>query len=349
MIDNRLARITATLMLVAATGCGDADGGEGTGDAPVMPGPSAGDGGTGGTTGGTMDVPVGGTMGAPAGGTTGGTMDAPTSTAGSGGIGGSGAAGQAGSAGSQADVPDAGPATEDSSVPTLTGNFSFFVTSIEAMRELSGSQDGFGGDLGGLEGADRICQQTAAKEGAGHKTWRAFLSTRAGGPGGGPIHAIDRIGDGPWYDRNQRLVAMDTAGLLSGNRPAGDAAIIDNLPNERGEPLNQNNADDHDVLTGSDNRGRLFNTTNPNATCNDWTTTETMPNPGGGIGIFPSNGPMLGHSWPARSGQNWIQAHPAAGCSAGVHLEQTGPAAPGDTCVGCAGGYGAIYCFALTP
>ncbi len=30
--------------------------------------------------------------------------------------------------------------------------FSFFVTSLEAMRELSGSQDGFGGDLGGLAG-----------------------------------------------------------------------------------------------------------------------------------------------------------------------------------------------------
>ena len=42
--------------------------------------------------------------------------------------------------------------------------------------------------------------------GAGAKSWRAFLSTIRGGPDG-PVHAIDRVGNGPWYDRLGRLVA----------------------------------------------------------------------------------------------------------------------------------------------
>jgi len=41
-------------------------------------------------------------------------------------------------------------------------NMSFFVTS-------AGS--GKGADLGGLEGADRICQQLAQAVGAGNRTW----------------------------------------------------------------------------------------------------------------------------------------------------------------------------------
>ncbi len=44
----------------------------------------------------------------------------------------------------------------------------FFVTS---------SGPGKGADLGGLEGADRICQSLAQGAGAGGKTWRAYLST----------------------------------------------------------------------------------------------------------------------------------------------------------------------------
>jgi hypothetical protein len=41
---------------------------------------------------------------------------------------------------------------------------SFFITS-------SGS--GKGADLGGLAGADRLCQERAASAGAGNKTWHA--------------------------------------------------------------------------------------------------------------------------------------------------------------------------------
>ena len=49
-----------------------------------------------------------------------------------------------------------------------TGPMSFFVSS-------TGS--GKGGDLGGLAGADALCQRLATAAGAGGKTWRAYLST----------------------------------------------------------------------------------------------------------------------------------------------------------------------------
>jgi hypothetical protein len=207
--------------------------------------------------------------------------------------------------------------------------FSFFVTSLEAMRQLSGSQDGFGGDLGGLTGADSICQQIAAGEGFGSKTWRAFISTSA-------EDAIDRIGDGPWYDRNGRLVANDPAGLL-GERPAGDAQVAADLPNERGEGQ-QMFGDNHDVMTASNAEGR-FDGDDPSASCQDWTSA---------IGPGSEQRVRAGHSWPSQqSGVGWIEAHFLRGCAPGVNLEQNGGGV-GD-CVGCSGGYGAIYCFALTP
>jgi hypothetical protein len=47
----------------------------------------------------------------------------------------------------------------------VADHFSFFVTSIDAMRELSGNPNGFGGDLrfgqsDGLSGADEICRRS---------------------------------------------------------------------------------------------------------------------------------------------------------------------------------------------
>lgn len=209
--------------------------------------------------------------------------------------------------------------------------FSFFVTSLATMRSQSGSMDGFGGNLGGLTGADRICQNAAAAVGAGAKTWRAFLSTYNNGT---PIHAIDRIGSGPWYDRNGRLIAMNRAGLLTGNRPAGDAATINDLPDENGTPLTTL-GDSHDVVTGSNTMGMLDGASAA-ATCNDWTDASAG-----------SPTVRLGHSWPASSGQHWIRAHTARGCSPGVNLTQNGPGT--GTSIGAGGGWGGIYCFALTP
>ena len=213
--------------------------------------------------------------------------------------------------------------------------FSFFVTSIETMQKLSDSQLGFGGNLGGLAGADDICQKTAATVDGGHKTWRAFLSVTKGADGA-PVHAIDRIGAGPWYDRNGRLVANNAADLLKA-RPAGDPQNTEDLPNEMGQGQKQF-GDNHDVLTGSDAKGQL-NSTDPAATCQDWTSA---------VGPGSEKKVMAGHSWPSTKSPGWLQAHPVPGCAAGVQLKQTGNGS-GTNHVGGAGGYGGIYCFALTP
>lgn len=62
---------------------------------------------------------------------------------------------------------------------------SFFVTSST-----------HSGDLGGLQGADAICQRLAAAAGAGDRTWRAYLSTYGTNTTEGE-NARDRIGTGP--------------------------------------------------------------------------------------------------------------------------------------------------------
>src|SRR5438270_12259748 len=76
-------------------------------------------------------------------------------------------------------------------------NMTFFVTSVGS---------GKGADLGGLEGADRHCQTLAQGAGAGSKTWRAYLSTNAGG---GSVNARDRIGKGPWVNFKGEQIAKD--------------------------------------------------------------------------------------------------------------------------------------------
>jgi hypothetical protein len=243
-----------------------------------------------------------------------------------------------------------------------TEKFSFFVTSLAGMQMLSKNDQGFGGDLRygqatGLAGADKICTDLAEKSmpGAGAKGWRAFLSTAKGGANGGPVHARDRVGTGPWYDRKGRLVAMNLQNLIQ-QRPSGaDSAIINDLPNENGIP-NREDADasandNHDTVTGSNAMGMFDNT----PTCEDWTSTETPGAAGtsgsggsGGRGGFSrGNGPRIGHSWPAQSGMHWIAAHQAPGCAPSVSLVQMG--AGMGVGIGNGGGYGGIYCFALMP
>jgi hypothetical protein len=254
-------------------------------------------------------------------------------------------------------------------LPVPTDKFSFFITSLSSMLELSKNPQGFGGDLRhgeatGLAGADKICTEIAEKAmpGAGGKGWRAFLSTAKGGMNDGPVHAKDRIGTGPWYDRTGRLVAMNLTNLLQ-TRPMGaDPAIMNDLPNERGEPNHTDTMegmdDNHDTVTASNAMGMY----DGGPTCGDWTSHETpvpMPAAGSGGGAagrggFPGGGPFMlygprvGHSWPAQqSGTNWMAAHAAPGCSPSVALVQTGPGS--GTGIGNGGGYGGFYCFALMP
>jgi hypothetical protein len=270
--------------------------------------------------------------------------DAGEDAAGSGG----GAAANGGTGGAGAASASGGAAANGGAAAQVPAEpFSFFVTSLEAMRELSGSENGFGGDLRygettGLAGADKICTEIAESSmpGAGQKGWRAFLSTKAGGPSGGAVNARDRIGAGPWYDRTGRLVSKDLTSLLA-VRPAADAAIANDLPNERGEPNHGSpDIDNHDTVTGSDAQGNYGG----GVTCEDWTSTASTSSSGGRGG----KGPMCGHSWPRQqSGQSWIAAHAAPGCAPSVGITESG--AGSGTGIGNGGGYGGIYCFALKP
>jgi hypothetical protein len=220
---------------------------------------------------------------------------------------------------------------------------------MKTLQTLSGSADGFGGDLrfgqaDGLAGADEICRQAAelGMPGAGNKTWRAFLSVSKG-PAGTPINARDRIGAGPWYDRGGRLLANNLADLFAGARPKGDPALINDMTNERGEPnhyvgaggYNPSTAvDNHDTITGSDAMGNL-RAPGAGDTCNDWTSTMI------------AGKPWVGHSWPrsTSSGLQWASDHTAPGCVPGVDRTLGGTGT--GSCIGCSGGYGGFYCFAL--
>lgn len=227
--------------------------------------------------------------------------------------------------------------------PTTLDHFSFFVSSMTAMQQLSGSANGFGGDLrfgetgdgAGLRGGDKLCATIAEQSmaGAGQKRWRAFLSTST-------VNAIDRLGSGPWYDRLGRVVANSKSELIA-DRPTGaDSAIKNDLPNENGVPNSKPDGvsvDNHDTLTGSDSSGKLASAS---ATCSDWTSTTA------------SGKPRIGHAFP-RSGStsganaNWIYAHEAPGCAAGINISTTSMGQ--GSSVGGGGGYGAIYCFAEVP
>src|SRR5512137_2393996 len=100
-----------------------------------------------------------------------------------------------------------------------TGPMSFFITS---------TGPGKGGDLGGLEGADRHCQSLAQAAGAGNRTWRAYLSTQApmwNQPGA--IDARDRIGKGPWYNAKGVLIARDVDDLHSSKNNVTKETALD--------------------------------------------------------------------------------------------------------------------------
>lgn len=328
-----------------------------------------------------------------------------------------------GSGGAHGAITDA---TTDTLPDAATARFSFFVTSLQAMRRLSNNDNGFGGDLrfgetgpgAGLRGADKICSTIAeaSSAGAGQRPWRAFLSVVAGDTGT-QVNAIDRIGEGPWYDRLGRIVASQKTDLLHDRPSGGDSAIQDDLPNENGVPNHapdpsQNPVNNRSILTGSDVQGGLYDIT---STCQDWTSasstagqpragyswsepsdagTTTGIGPGflpdggfsawldggfvpsldggfppwfgldGGVAPLPDGGVPPGFALdgglpdglrpdglsPGGSGtaaDNWISAADLGGCAPGVNVAAA--ATQPDSSVASNGGYGGIYCFALTP
>lgn len=182
-----------------------------------------------------------------------------------------------------------------------TGPMSFFVTS-------QGS--GNGGDLGGLEGADEICQDLAESVDQGHLTWRAYLSTQ----GANAVNARDRIGPGPWFNVNGYRVAADLESLHNLNHRITAETALD----ERGRVIPGSFAvpNRHDILTGSTPDGRAY-PAGEDMTCNNWTSSGD-----------DGKARVGHHDFPA-----WASAHDSRGCSAHA--------------LTLSGGDGLLYCFAL--
>lgn len=188
-----------------------------------------------------------------------------------------------------------------------TPGMSFFITSTAPGR---------GGDLGGLEGADRHCQTLAAAAGAGNRTWRAYLSTQ----GAGAVNARDRIGRGPWSNARGVVVARDLAELHGQNNLNKQTALTERgevVPG-RGDPVNQ-----HDILTGSQADGTAFAGAE-DRTCRNWTSGTD-----GAAIVGHHDRQGLNTEPPALS---WNASHPSRGC--------------GMDALRASGGAGFFYCFA---
>lgn len=179
---------------------------------------------------------------------------------------------------------------------------SFFITS-------EGSGDG--ANLGGLEGADALCQRLAEAAGSSGQTWRAYLSAEG-------VNAKDRIGSGPWHNAKGVEIAADVAALHS------DAVNITKETGltEKGEVVKGrgDQPNQHDILTGTNADGTLAS----GQTCNDWTSN------GDGsamVGHHDRMGPDT-----LATATSWNAAHPSRGCGQ-------------EALIG-TGGNGYLYCFA---
>jgi len=188
---------------------------------------------------------------------------------------------------------------------------SFFVTS---------AGDGKGADLGGLAGADQLCQRLGASAGAGAKTWRAYLSTQ----GAGAVNARDRIGSGPWVNAKGVTIAKDVAELHGANGLTKQTALTEKgeVNNGRGDTPNR-----HDILTGSKPDGTAF-TDDQDHTCKNYTSStqgSVMVGHADRIGLRDDD-----------ASKSWNSSHPSRGPDGGcsqADLRSTG-------------GDGLLYCFA---
>jgi hypothetical protein len=191
----------------------------------------------------------------------------------------------------------------------------FFVTS---------AGPGKGGDLGGIEGADRHCASLAQAAGSSGKTWRAYLSTQeeTGKPA---VNAKDRIGAGPWTNAKGAVIAKSVADLHSAsNNLTKQTAITEkgDLVSGRGDTPNR-----HDILTGSQADGSAF-PPGDDRTCRNWTSST-------------QGAAMVGHH--DRVGlrdddasKSWNTSHPSRGPGGGCAQDD----------LKSTGGDGLFYCFA---
>jgi Collagenase NC10 and Endostatin len=195
------------------------------------------------------------------------------------------------------------------------------------------------GNLGGLAGADQICQTQAQAIGgrAAQRTWHAYLSQEQ--RGATPrVNARDRIGSGPWYNVKGQLIASTVADLhgdQAGTRDRNNiqrATVLDAKGNEIPGVGSPPGGNQHDILTGSDPDGRAF-VDGYDHTCNNWTS-DAMSLPQANPNVPADRArAMLGHS-DRSGGQNvsWNAAHLSQGCTKQSLINT--------------GGAGRLYCFA---
>lgn len=182
-----------------------------------------------------------------------------------------------------------------------TGPMSFFVTSVGS---------GEGGDLGGLAGADAICQNLAESVGRGDATWRAYLSTQ----GRNAVNARDRIGPGPWFNARGARIAADSENLHSSAHRLSGLSALD----ERGRQIPGSGfvPNRHDILTGTQPDGTAY-PAGEDMTCDNWTSSSD------------DNMARVGH----HDFAEWSSTHNSRGCSQAALVGT--------------GGDGLFYCFAV--
>src|SRR5215468_2475376 len=187
----------------------------------------------------------------------------------------------------------------------------FFITS---------AGPGKGGDLGGLAGADQLCQLLGATAGAGSKTWHAYLSTQ----GAGAVNARDRIGKGPWKNAKGIIIAKDLAELHGTNNINKQTALTEkgDVVNGRGDTPNR-----HDALTGSQPDGTAF-PAGEDKTCHNWTSSTQGAAMLGHIDRQGLRDDAASHSW----NSSHLSHGPDGGCSQADQRTT--------------GGDGLFYCFA---
>jgi len=199
--------------------------------------------------------------------------------------------------------------------PPQAPEMSFFVTSVGS---------GKGADLGGLTGADQLCQRLAQTAGAGAKTWHAYLSTQAI-DGATAVNARDRIGKGPWKNFKGEVIAKDVEDLHGASNKLGtEVSLTEKGTMVAGRGWNPNW---HDLLTGSQPDGKAFPAAE-DRTCRNWTSST-------------KGAAMLGHL--DRKGlrdddasKSWNASHPSRGPDGGCSQSD----------LWSTGGNGLFYCFA---
>ncbi|MFW6200981.1 MAG: hypothetical protein ACOC8B_00250 [Gemmatimonadota bacterium] len=201
--------------------------------------------------------------------------------------------------------------TAAQALPAQENPMTFFLTS---------AGPGDGANLGGLEGADAHCQRLAEAAGAGHLEWHAYLSAIDDG-GESAVHARERIGNGPWYNAEGVMVAMDVDDLHGGDNNLNKQTALTEqgaVVNGRGDSPNM-----HDILTGSNLDGTAFMAEGYD-NCENWTSSDA------------DGSARVGHHDRTGGGQNptsWNSAHNSRGCGQ-EDLQGTG-------------GNGLFYCFAI--